>query len=47
MKLLNEFEVALPTEQTWTLLTDLEKVAPCLPGASITGKEGDDFVGQA
>lgn len=47
MQLLNEFEVALPPEETWTLLTDLENVAPCLPGASITSKEGDDYHGQA
>lgn len=47
MQLLNEFEVALPPERTWTLLTDLEKVAPCLPGASITSVEGEDFHGQA
>lgn len=47
MQLLNEFEVALPPEQTWALLTDLEKVAPCLPGASITSIEGDDFHGRA
>lgn len=47
MQLMNDFEVALPPEQAWTLLTDLEKVAPCLPGASITGKDGDDFLGQA
>lgn len=47
MQLLNEFEVALPPEKTWTLLTDLEKVAPCLPGASITSVEGDDFHGRA
>ncbi|QIX26964.1 SRPBCC family protein [Nocardioides sp. JQ2195] len=47
MELINEFEVGLPPEETWTLLTDLEKVAPCLPGASITSKEGDEFHGQA
>lgn len=47
MQLLNEFEVALPPEKTWILLTDLEKVAPCLPGASITSVEGDDFHGRA
>lgn len=47
MQLLNEFEVALPPENTWILLTDLEKVAPCLPGASITSVEGDDFHGRA
>lgn len=47
MQLLNEFEVALPPEQTWTLLTDLEKVAPCLPGASITSVDGEDYHGRA
>lgn len=47
MQLLNEFEVGLPPEQTWILLTDLQKVAPCLPGASITSVEGDDYHGQA
>lgn len=47
MQLLNEFEVALPPEKTWILLTDLEKVAPCLPGASITSVDGEDFHGRA
>lgn len=47
MQLLNEFNVGLPPEEAWVLLTDLEKVAPCLPGASITSREGDDFHGQA
>lgn len=47
MELLNEFEVALPVDQTWALLKDLEKVAPCLPGASITSVEGEDFHGVA
>ncbi len=47
MQLLNEFEVALPPKKTWTLLTDLEKVAPCLPGASITSVDGDDYHGRA
>ncbi|GGB21468.1 carbon monoxide dehydrogenase subunit G (CoxG) family protein [Flexivirga endophytica] len=47
MQLVNEFEVELPPEQAWTLLTDVEKVAPCLPGASITSVDGDEFHGQA
>ncbi|PKH38509.1 hypothetical protein SAMN05192575_1169 [Nocardioides alpinus] len=47
MQLLNEFEVALSPQETWVLLTDLQKVAPCLPGASITSVEGDDFHGRA
>lgn len=47
MELHNEFNVALPPDQTWSLLTDLQKVAPCLPGASITSVEGEDFHGRA
>jgi carbon monoxide dehydrogenase subunit G len=35
------FEVDAPVEQVWTALIDLEKVAPCLPGASITGHDDD------
>lgn len=47
MQLLNEFEVDLPPDATWTLLTDLEKVAPCLPGAAITSVDGEDYHGRA
>jgi uncharacterized protein len=39
MKLEQSFEVDAPIEQVWTALIDLEKVAPCLPGASITGRD--------
>jgi carbon monoxide dehydrogenase subunit G len=45
MLLNNEFVVAAPADQAWTLLTDLERVAPCLPGASLEGREGDAYVG--
>ena len=41
MKLEQSFEVAAPIEQVWTALIDLEKVAPCLPGASISGHDDD------
>ena len=41
MKLEQSFEVAAPIEQVWTALIDLEKVAPCLPGAAITGHDDD------
>jgi carbon monoxide dehydrogenase subunit G len=41
MKLEQSFEVEAPVEQVWTALIDLEKVAPCLPGASITGRDED------
>jgi carbon monoxide dehydrogenase subunit G len=41
VKLEQSFEVEAPVEQVWTALIDLEKVAPCLPGASITGHDDD------
>ena len=41
MKLEQSFEVSAPIEQVWTALIDLEKVAPCLPGAAITGHDED------
>ena len=40
MKLEQSFEVAAPIDQVWAALIDLERVAPCLPGAAIT--EHDD-----
>lgn len=45
MQLSNEFVVAARPERTWDLLTDLERVAPCMPGASLSGRDGDDYVG--
>jgi uncharacterized protein len=41
MKLEHSFEVDAPIEQVWAALIDLEKVAPCLPGAAITGHDED------
>ncbi len=41
MRLEQSFEVNAPIEQVWTALIDLEKVAPCLPGAAITGHDDD------
>ena len=35
MKLENEFTVPAPLEQAWQVLLDVERVAPCLPGASV------------
>jgi uncharacterized protein len=39
MKLEHSFEVAAPVERVWDTLIDLEQVAPCLPGAAITGRD--------
>jgi uncharacterized protein len=41
MKMEQSFEVQAPLEQVWTALIDLERVAPCLPGAAITGHDED------
>jgi carbon monoxide dehydrogenase subunit G len=41
MKLEQSFEVAAPLERVWTALIDVERVAPCLPGASVTGRNDD------
>src|SRR3954447_6640474 len=41
MKLEQSFEVAAPVDRVWKTLIDLEQVAPCLPGAAITGHDDD------
>jgi carbon monoxide dehydrogenase subunit G len=46
MKIDNEFTVSAPIEQAWAVLTDLEGIAPCMPGAVLTGREGDAFTGK-
>ena len=45
MELSNEFEVAAPIERTWKVLTDLERIAPCLPGAQLQEVEGEEHRG--
>jgi carbon monoxide dehydrogenase subunit G len=45
MELTNEFEVAVPIEEAWTVLTDVERIAPCLPGAELQEVEGDQYRG--
>src|SRR5436309_13903096 len=41
MKLEQSFEVAAPVERVWQALIDVEHVAPCLPGATVTGRNED------
>lgn len=45
MELNNEFRVAVPTAKVWEMFTDVERVAPCLPGATLLSVDGDDFTG--
>ncbi|MBV8991633.1 MAG: SRPBCC family protein [Solirubrobacterales bacterium] len=41
MKLEQSFDVAAPLERVWQALIDVEQVAPCLPGAAVTGRNDD------
>jgi uncharacterized protein len=42
----NSFTVPVPPEQAWDVLLDVERIAPCMPGASVTSVEGDEIEGQ-
>lgn len=46
MDLHHEFTVSVPVDEAWRTLTDLERIAPCLPGAQLTEVEGDTYRGQ-
>ncbi len=45
MELTNEFRVGVPVEQAWEVLTDVERIAPCMPGAQLQEIEGDEYRG--
>jgi carbon monoxide dehydrogenase subunit G len=41
MEIRNSFDVPLPPADAWKLLLDVERIAPCVPGAELTGVEPD------
>jgi carbon monoxide dehydrogenase subunit G len=45
MELVNEFTVNADVATTWATLTDVERIAPCMPGAQLTEIEGEVFRG--
>lgn len=45
MDLTNTVRLSVPVEQAWRLLTDVERIAPCLPGARLTETSGDEYRG--
>ena len=45
MEINNSFEVRAPLDVAWQTLTDLARIAPCLPGATLTSIEGDIYKG--
>ena len=45
MKLENRFTVPVPRAQALQVLLDVERIAPCMPGATLTSRDGDAFTG--
>jgi carbon monoxide dehydrogenase subunit G len=45
MELSNSFEVDRPIDEAWAVLTDVERIAPCLPGAQLEEINGDEYLG--
>jgi carbon monoxide dehydrogenase subunit G len=46
MELEHSFSVPVPAERAWDVLLDVERVAPCMPGATLDSVEGDSIVGR-
>ncbi len=44
-QLVNEFTVNRPIDEAWAVITDVERIAPCLPGAQLQEIEGDTYRG--
>jgi carbon monoxide dehydrogenase subunit G len=45
MELEHDFTVPVPVDQAWQVLLDIERIAPCMPGATLDSIEGDEFTG--
>jgi carbon monoxide dehydrogenase subunit G len=46
VQLENQFTVPVPIDEAWRVLLDIERVAPCMPGAALDSVEGDHFTGR-
>lgn len=45
-QLINEFTVNRPIDEAWPIITNVEKIAPCLPGAELQEVARDDKWGE-
>src|SRR5436853_3640799 len=45
MELSNEFVVPVGVDEAWVLLTDVERIAPCMPGAELQEVQGEEYRG--
>lgn len=46
MELDHDFTVPVPVDQAWQVLLDVERVAACMPGATLDSVEGEEFAGR-
>ncbi|MEU8797661.1 SRPBCC family protein [Spirillospora sp. NPDC048819] len=46
MRIENTFTVPIPVDEAWAVLLDIERVAPCMPGATLESVDGDAFSGR-
>jgi carbon monoxide dehydrogenase subunit G len=46
VQLENSFTVPVPLDEAWRVLLDIERIAPCMPGAALDSVDGDDFTGR-
>jgi len=46
MQMQHSFTVPVTVEEAWKVLLDVERIAPCLPGASLDSTDGDTFSGR-
>ncbi|TDB82014.1 hypothetical protein E1264_31900, partial [Actinomadura sp. KC216] len=46
MELDHDFTVPVPVDQAWSVLLDVERVATCMPGATLDSVEGDEYKGR-
>jgi carbon monoxide dehydrogenase subunit G len=46
MELEHSFTVPVPVDRAWDVLLDVERVAPCMPGATLDSVSGDDITGR-
>ena len=45
MRIDDEFRLSLPLDDAWATLLDIERIAPCLPGARLDEVQGEEYLG--